>query len=741
MAGRRSGTTPHLISLLFVTILLLAATSAHAAITAEAELGYADYQSEQFGGKKSGSSFTQRYSLLYATEGRLASGAYHLNLGYEWASVNTDIHLGNGEAGSSGGDNSISDNKGHLLYNGVLVFDPKDMPIRLRAYSRDTRRTSFTTQGYSATLLAGTDAVVEPDLVIEARGGTSITSGALLILGLKNSMSNAYNSIFADLPRITIDYWDHIERDTQLLTSVDSRQTKLGIILNKKDNWLHYRQEDFTDHVNPAQSFNETKFIVGQIDEQLERQWVDLTNWIQVSADGTFVKRTEQEVRSTEETDANLMSIWTREKWRARTVSTYSRSKIGTNQVTYNTSNPVYLKGIWGSEADWITQFNYSVDKTLTDGAVSLYTSDTSGSLQVNTFKRSSFNLSSKVSVESYEQNQDKSLIVGLRLESASTRRFSDVLTLIGSYDIKLVRSDGTANGNSLMQILSGNAAYRITNRLTAEVAQEIDLVNGSRNNSTSVLLSPTTLDNETTSPSQSYVRSYTRARLNWLPTERLQVLAMVTEDYLSHSGEQANSVTTLTQGLSYRLAKLDLATEVTYSKRSGEESRDTMLAKGSLNYAYDRNTAASLKARYARSDRVSSTSTLGSKDVSKEFELEQKFFYTYIRNSGQGRKLLELVQTFTYLQREGYDPDDRKTLGVNAKFYLTRNIYLAGAASYALIFKNSIDKTEVAGAGEVGIIYPKLQANLSYSYGKRDSSLADSRTDKRFAANLRKQF
>lgn len=49
-------------------------------------------------------------------------------------------------------------------------------------------------------------------------------------------------------------------------------------------------------------------------------------------------------------------------------------------------------------------------------------------------------------------------------------------------------------------------------------------------------------------------------------------------------------------------------------------------------------------------------------------------------------------------------------------------------------------NKKELFGSGGIGVQFPLLQANIDYSYGRRTGD-RDNRVEKRFSANLKKQF
>ena len=690
-----------------------------------------DYDSQQSSGNKHASSFEQRYSLLYSTGARLGTmgrGYYILNAGYEWASVDTSLDFG-GQNGSQ----SLSRNAGHILFNGELLYDPAELPVRLKAYSRDMTRPWFekTTEAYT---LAGIEPLFEPGFNTGVRSGLNINTGFTLIVGVKSGMSNGYFAIFKDLPRIFVDYWDNIYRDTSAEAGVDTHDRKLAVVLNKKDNWLHYRRTTHDDFLQPAQSSDDQRIIIGQIDEGLDRRWVDLTNWIKISADGTFIRHTDGVGLLTNETDVNFMTILSREKWQARTINSYVRSQGSDGSYTSSSRNPVNVRGIWGSNADWLTRFSYNVDRTAYSPTSKSDTTDTYGSVQVTTFKRSNFTLTTMAGLESFEQNQDKSLISEVRVESASTRRFSDNLRLIGSYDLKWMRSEGSANGDSVVQTATASATYQVSNRVTADASQEFNIGSGSRNTgSGTISVTPQTADSRFGILSNSYVRSFSRLRVSWAPTERVQVLTMASQDYVVQSGGEADTLTTATSIVSYRRPNLDASMEFRYSRMTGRMDNEQILSRGTLKYAISRATAFALRADYSYDQTADSP-------ANSSLTVEQTLGHTYFSYRGQGRKLVELLETLQYFQVEGGQSETRKTAKLNAKYFPTRNLFLAGFLAYSWHSYYG-DSTELTGNGEIGLDYNKLQASLSYTYGRRDGQSFDNRIDKRFAANLRKQF
>ena len=70
--------------------------------------------------------------------------------------------------------------------------------------------------------------------------------------------------------------------------------------------------------------------------------------------------------------------------------------------------------------------------------------------------------------------------------------------------------------------------------------------------------------------------------------------------------------------------------------------------------------------------------------------------------------------------------------------YYPTKYLFMSAVIRYSLLDPG--DKKELFGSGGIGVRFPALQANIDYSYGKRNGYM-DNRVEKRFSANLKKQF
>ena len=144
--------------------VLLTPGAAYCRLKGDAELGYVNYDSSDNDGHIKENSFTQRYSILYDASGKFVNGRlgkYDVSLGYEWLSFRTDTDTDIKSGGSS--SSSLSQSKGHLLYDGEVTIDPKEAPFRLTLHSRDLNRTIFITGASNNTQIFNSQGSVVSD--------------------------------------------------------------------------------------------------------------------------------------------------------------------------------------------------------------------------------------------------------------------------------------------------------------------------------------------------------------------------------------------------------------------------------------------------------------------------------------------------------------------------------------------------------------------------------------------------
>lgn len=738
---------------LLCTAVLGVPSPVHARLTGEAELGYTRYEAEVNGAKAvEGSSFYHRYSLLYGTEGEFYKGRvgrYDLAVGYEWGSFDTRIKAAENFAAPQGQE-SRSISAGHLLYRGEVVLDPPELPLKLRAYSYDMNRVTL----YHDLTLHGGGNIIDSRLVSDLRDGTRITSGATLLFGVKSGLTNGYNAIFRHIPLVMLDYRDDIVRDLKSLSPIDTRMRRLAFVsLNKRDNWFHYRTTNFTDNINPNQSFDETQIQLGTVDHALSRRWIDLTNWLKISADGQFTKHdSATQINSFEAYELNLFAIATRRDWDARTFSSFSRL-VDRTGITLERTIPVYGRGVIGNDIEWKGSL-YGNEKRIRDERGNVVdNSNYSASLRADMFRRAPFTLGVIAKGETTTSYGAKLLSLEGGVETASTARFSRDYSIMGNYTVKYFDSldDSDGGGGYLNQSLTGRLAYTASPTLRVDATQVLSSASGDnpRNysnsaiainegfDSGSVLVSGTdTSFRRRNSDVDSYVRSVTSVDASWRPHPRTSISFAVSEDILMKSGGDTDFLTTIRNSIDYSTSTFQARVRNSYNVRMVDgESLDYVESIGTAEYRPNRHLEGLLTYTYSVGDVTETTE-------SEFIDLRQRLGYSFYAKAGTSRKLLEVYEEFTYNRTKNSGNVSSAVSSVRhftlgARYFPLRSLYLAGDARFSLFDPSGM--TEQYYTAGIGVNFRKFQANLEYSYGRRNDD--DQRIEKRIAANVKKFF
>lgn len=319
------------IFLLLLLLHALDAPQAMARLRGEVNWNYAQY--ERSGGSEedlSASHFTQRYSVMYDLRGLLGGGRlgfYDFGLGAEWAAFDSDF------AGET-----LARDAFKLLYQGRLQIAPGALPFRLDVYSYDLSKMAF---GRSS----GGFNLVSPDIVTDLYNGQTIISGVQFMAGIRNgNYLGRYRDVMARWPRILVDYRDVYHRDLKARNPQEYRDSNLAFVsLNKKDNWFHYRLRTHTDYIDPTEDSRESIIMLGTIDHTLKRQWINLTNWIRISVDGSYtVDEQTWDDRETNRFDVNFFTTMQRNSFSAASLLNLQRVQRG-DSLEHTFDLPVYV--------------------------------------------------------------------------------------------------------------------------------------------------------------------------------------------------------------------------------------------------------------------------------------------------------------------------------------------------------------------------------------------------------------
>jgi len=354
-------------------------------------------------------------------------------------------------------------------------------------------------------------------------------------------------------------------------------------------------------------------------------------------------------------------------------------------------------------------------------------------------------------------------------LETTSTARFSRLLSLAASYNIKnSSQTVSSRNSDFLEQKLTLNASYNPSNSVRIMLRQDNELTNGANLSfSSSVRDSSTSLPqysapragavNMSDPGSHSY-RSLTTLMTSWSPLARLNVGFTAMEDLYYADNSGSSKITTISTSVEYSNSKLKFSDSLNYINGSYQLGQNTTTFSNiaALDYNHSRNLNSRIAISY---NRWTDAST-----VTYSTDAEQKLTYTHYSYSGMSRKLLEVDEMITYSNSPYLSPShfsstynsitsdnnitssangvtnnpraDRGSLSLGFKYYPLRQLVFASGARYQ--FENSLNNYSLLWYSSLGGNFRLFQASLDYYQGKRQS---DGLLEKKFTANVKKQF
>ncbi|MBC7961387.1 MAG: hypothetical protein H7Y05_00415 [Steroidobacteraceae bacterium] len=734
-------------------LLLLAAllwpSTAVASLSGQASLNYINYDSRNNSGRLlSAHSFTQDYSLLYQHAGNIYDsriGKYNVSLGYNWSALDTSIT-------ANQGSENIQANRGHILFNGDLLLDPKEIPIKFSAFSRDLNKNAVTTIDtplVSNMLSQNGTLLGSPNLATGINDGIHIDSGATLVAGVKNGMTNGYNEILRHFPMIMVDYRDQINRDLRATTPVDNRLSRLAFVsLNKKDNWFHYRYLTYDDYIDSSNNYKERQIQIGTIDHTQIRRWIDFSNWIQVSTDLQLTRKISSSLaQNYEEIDINLFAQAQRKYWEARSFNNFNRYREDNGKLTHRTTIPLYVSGIINPEVSWSTRSSYRESH---DNAGARLESLFAG-YRVDAFKRSQFTVNQHLDIESTVSENSDMLVLSGGLETTSSAGFSRRWSLGAAYNVKdTVNKNASGSTNFLENKLSFNAGYTPSNQVRITLRQENDFTSGNnssffssvRDSNTSIpqYVSPRSVPVEDIGAS-SY-RSQSSLSIAWNPLPRLNLGFSAKEDYFSSDNLGSSNIATVSASINYSRNNMKFNNVAIYTEGNYQLELDTKSFSNvaSFEYVFNRSLDSKLAASYYR--------WTDNQQRSSSYEAEQHLNYNYYSNSGIARKTLELNETLMYSDSSIDNVSSAANAGVSNsrpskasltlgfKYYPLRQLVLAGGTRYQ--YENKLNNYSLMWYSSVGTNFRLFQASLDYYQGKRH---ADGLIEKKLTANVKKSF
>jgi hypothetical protein len=719
-------------------MLLLFAPSAMARLSGEASLDYTSYDWRASNSRNlSYNSLTQNYSLLYSTKGQLKNariGAYDLSLGYNWTSLDTTVKS------STQSPENYKASRGHILFKGEVTIDPKEVPLKLNIYSRDMNRNVFSTsyarntQGYDPIFGYGTPAT-------GINNGIHIESGATLIAGVKNGMTNGYNEILRHFPMILVDYKDVINRDMRADNQVNDRLSRLAFVsLNKKDNWFHYRHTQYSDYLNSMNNYTENEIQLGTVDQQMARRWIDFSNWLSVSTDLQFSKRkSNYQTNPIEDINLNLFATAERQSWNARTFSTFNRHRDENSRLSYQTTLPLYVSGIFSKDVSWNARTSLRDNNDIDIlGVRSSFTSALAG-YRVDAFKQSHFTLSQGFDVESTKSNNSDLLMLSGSIETTSTPFFSRTVSFGASYNVRnsILSKGNQSSSDFFEQRIALYGGYTPINTLRFNLRQNNTITKGNnvqlntnvRDSSTLLpqYVGPENLSSTATG-SESY-NSVTTFSVAWNPRPRLNTSLTLIEDIYRSDVVNLSTRSEVHSDISYTSDSWSFTDTFRYNRgdrNTLDNNADTVSNTATARYVHSRNLDASASASYSEiySDRALVASAV----------YEQRANYYFLTNTGVLRRLLEFNEILRYASGNGNDLG--KSLSLGLRYYPIRQLTLAGGVGYS--YANTIRDYTLVWNASVVANFRLLQASFDYVSGIRK---LDGVRENKLTGSIRRSF
>lgn len=447
---------------LSLLVLFCALTDVAARIDGTAEWNYAHFEQDGGGQTAVGSHFKHSYSLMYSAKGQLAGGRagyYDLGIGGEWGGFDSTV-----------GDQDYSNDTYKLLYNGALQIAPGALPFRLTAYSRDLTKISFDqASSYFPDYIGRT--LISPNIVTDLQNGQTISSGIQLVAGIRNGRYlGRYRELMSKWPRLFVDYRDIYSRDMKSKVKRHQRDSDLAFVsLNKKDNWFHYRLYKHKDYMDPINNSTEEVLLLGTVDHLLKRQWINMTNWIKISVDGSYteLKRAWDE-RTHERYDVNLFTEMNRPNIRVFSALGMHRKRLG-GSVDRVLSLPVYAHKRIRPNTDLNAvvryyQDHYTQDNLSTDTDEKAYY----GQARLRLLENNRFVVTPSMEVEVNNSTEGSFEAVLGRVEVSNVRRSSKQRlnwSAMSSLGHHRASNDSGGDAGLWEGELQGNADYRLTSR------------------------------------------------------------------------------------------------------------------------------------------------------------------------------------------------------------------------------------------------------------------------------------
>lgn len=744
----------------------VAPAAASGALSGAAELRYAHYEGEEAGKQVAeGSHFTQQYSLLYRKSGLLKKGRgghYDISLGGEWNAIDSEIRNTLTDVDS---ETDITTAK--ILYNGDVLIAPGGLPFRLHLYSRDDKKSLLLHDPQSSG--GGTDGtglglgnILRPEILGDISNGQLVNTGATLVVGIRNgSYRGRYRDILSMLPRLFVDYNERYIRDTKSRTPQHSRDRNLAFVsLNKKDNWFHYRLQEYVDFLNEENDFTRKSFMLGTVDQAMQRRWINLTNWVKVSADIGFADEVRNDPNDPGERryDVNLFASARRTNWQASTFNTFTRVDDVTS-LKKRLETPFFANGELDRNTAWRFRFignrhsemrPFEVDQSSSDDDIVF------ASARVDTFRQRRYIVAPQLEMELKRGDDGEGYAARAGVEFFSNRVYRPRFDLFAAYS--LANFAGTSRTGLDVDFWENKLVARVegelTPRLRLGMEEELVYGTGTLDRSVSAYLSPESdqgfslADAAVTQRDGTVYRNTLSAFVEHTTPWRLSNRVAVDYDILSIDDGKQDSLS-LQHSLRYSVARMRVAmtnqfTEGANAETGVSDGGDFAAGAGegsksfshstSLRYLPARNLEGRVNFEYDRFEVAGS--------YRSQWEFSQDLRYRYFAVNGIVRKLFEVGEEIEYKRYAGERSDQTSTaFTLIGEYYPTKWLVLGAHLGYRTE-DIGFERDGYFGTFNTGLNFQKLKVSLDYSYGERSAGGGYAeRKDHRWEVKVKKIF
>lgn len=712
-------------------------------VSGVAKLSTGGYRQESGSYDSRVGSLAQQLYVKYQDKGvfyKKRGGYWNLDVGYEWTWLDVER-----DAVSKQLENN------RLLYSGELMFAPGGLPFRLTAYARDSRNTALS-QGTTMQLVDSKDgAWSNYGLVDDLFGGSRKELGVTLLAGIRNgSYLGSYRDLLSQLPMLVIDYSQVRVSDLIAIDKSNYLDRNIAFIsLNKKDNWVHYRLRLFEDYIDPSKNFSNTTVTLGTIDAEMKRRWINLTNWIQISADLNLYFDEMSVGQDVEKYDLNTIVKGKVDRLSFLIPFNYQRRNVanelsGVRTVDSSASLPVFLNGKTAGNGAWRASVIYQGSSDQDYLVNALIDENTRGEVSANASYEKPLGEYHKITVgadvDNYREHDNAALAVRGTLRLNKPRRGRDDVDY--SFFATLAAQNGTSEvvGNLGYRetTFDGDLSFPVGERMRFGLMQTMALGEGGLDQKLSTRIAFRGVGSLRTSSYQeelntSVVQYTSKVFSEYLAPagfeSRLELAANVHEAEetsrtyeLSHRGNyrhdnlQFSITNTLTSGddLGFVSAFSGEGSEIT---RTGTEKRSLSSTHTlSLDYAPTRAFLTQNQLRYV------STSSAGPRVSQLEFK--ESLQYAIFTTNGVVRKKYEFAQRAIYRDESTGSADyEDLDLYFSLRYYPYK--FLGLFSNYARRFAlDDIDTYRELYQAGAKITFTKLEVDFSYSGGERTGEM-----------------